>query len=78
MAAVGCAVYVPREEQSEEDLRYMRMALEMAYEAMEHEEVPVGCIFVQDDKVIAKARNRTNELLNVGRSVITNLGYTAC
>lgn len=68
MATVGCATYVPKEEQSEEDLAYMRMALEMAQEAFDHEEVPVGCVFVQDGKVIAKGRNRTNELLNVRRA----------
>lgn len=28
-------------------------------------EVPVGCVFVRDSVIIAKARNRTNELRNV-------------
>lgn len=55
---------MPKEEQSEEDLRWMRAALDMAQEAMDHAEVPVGCVFVKDGRVIAKARNRTNELLN--------------
>jgi tRNA-specific adenosine deaminase 2 len=27
--------------------------------------VPVGCVFVRDGKIIASARNRTNELRNV-------------
>jgi len=39
----------------------------MAEEAMEAKEVPVGCVFVRDDKIIAKARNRTNELRNATR-----------
>ena len=65
MATVGCATYVAPQDQSEEDVRYMRMALDMAQEAMDHEEVPVGCVFVQDGRVIARGRNRTNELLNV-------------
>lgn len=65
MATVGCAQYVPPAEQSAEDLRFMRMAMDMAQEAFDHEEVPVGCVFVQDGRVIAQGRNRTNELLNV-------------
>lgn len=36
-----------------------------AEEALAAGEVPVGCIFVRDRAVIAKARNRTNELRNV-------------
>lgn len=28
-------------------------------------EVPVGCVFVREGEIIAKARNRTNELRNV-------------
>ena len=31
---------------------------------MAAKEVPVGCVFVRDDNIIAKARNRTNELRN--------------
>ncbi|PKI83558.1 Tad2p [Malassezia vespertilionis] len=66
-ATVGCAVYVPREEQSEEDLTWMQIALDMAQDAFDHGEVPVGCVFVQDSRAIAKGRNRTNELLNATR-----------
>ena len=36
-----------------------------AEEAMAAGEVPVGCVFVRNGRVIAKARNRTNELRNV-------------
>jgi tRNA(Arg) A34 adenosine deaminase TadA len=36
-----------------------------ADEAMEAREVPVGCVFVRDGRIIAQARNRTNELKNV-------------
>ena len=36
-----------------------------AEEALEAGEVPVGCIFVRDNKIISKARNRTNQLRNV-------------
>ena len=36
-----------------------------AEEALAAGGVPVGCVFVRDGKIIAKARNRTNELRNV-------------
>ena len=36
-----------------------------AEEALAVGEVPVGCVFVRDDEIIAQARNRTNELRNV-------------
>jgi tRNA(Arg) A34 adenosine deaminase TadA len=42
-----------------------------AEEAFQAKEVPVGCVFVRDGKIIAKARNRTNELRNVSRRIIT-------
>lgn len=45
----------------------MKQALKMAKEAMDHAEVPVGCVFVRDGQIIAQARNRTNELANATR-----------
>ena len=64
----GSAVrYVPPEEQSEEDLKWMRDALAMAQEALDANEVPVGGVFVRHGQVIARGRNRTNELLNATR-----------
>ncbi|PWZ01904.1 hypothetical protein BCV70DRAFT_53228 [Testicularia cyperi] len=66
--ARGSAVkYVPREEQSEEDLKWMREALAMAHEAFDANEVPVGGVFVRNGEIIARGRNRTNELLNATR-----------
>ncbi|KAK0209276.1 cytidine deaminase-like protein [Desarmillaria ectypa] len=38
-----------------------------AQEAFDSSEVPVGCVFVRDGVIIAKARNRTNELRNATR-----------
>lgn len=61
------AVYVAKEDQSEEDKQWMREALLMAEEAFEALEVPVGSVFVRHGKIIAKGRNRTNELMNVSR-----------
>ena len=41
----------------EQNVKYMQMALEEAKLAALEDEVPVGCIIVKDDKVIAKAHN---------------------
>ncbi|KAI0289529.1 cytidine deaminase-like protein [Russula brevipes] len=38
-----------------------------AEEALAASEVPVGCVFVRGGRVIARARNRTNELRNATR-----------
>ncbi|KAG8856511.1 tRNA(adenine34) deaminase [Serendipita sp. 411] len=62
--ALQMSTYVPTEEQLPEHIEWMKVALEMAKEAMEAGEVPVGCVFVRDGVAIAKARNRTNELRN--------------
>lgn len=61
------STYVAPEDQLEEHLGWMKAALDMANEAMEAGEVPVGCVFVRDGRIIAKARNRTNELRNSTR-----------
>ncbi|CAO1626908.1 unnamed protein product [Sympodiomycopsis kandeliae] len=61
------AVYVPKEEQSAIDKKWMREALVMAEEAFEALEVPVGSVFVRNGEIIAKGRNRTNELMNATR-----------
>ncbi|KAF8727172.1 hypothetical protein AX14_007540 [Amanita brunnescens Koide BX004] len=45
-------------------MSWMRKAMEMAEEALAANEVPVGCVFVRNGLIIAKARNRTNELRN--------------
>ncbi|KAI8922882.1 cytidine deaminase-like protein [Entophlyctis helioformis] len=50
---------------SEHDCGHMRRALELAQEAYDVGEVPVGCVFVHDTLgVIGEGRNRTNETLN--------------
>ena len=40
---------------------YMRLALDLAKEAAEAGEVPVGCIIVRDGVVIGRGRNRREE-----------------
>ena len=37
--------------------KYMRMALKEAQKAFDKNEVPVGCIIVKDDQIIARAHN---------------------
>ncbi|KXN84218.1 tRNA-specific adenosine deaminase subunit tad2 [Leucoagaricus sp. SymC.cos] len=50
-----------------EHLKWMQEAMLMAEEALAAGEVPVGCVFVRDARIIARARNRTNELRNATR-----------
>ena len=40
---------------------YMRQALDLAREAMEAGEVPVGCVVVWDGRVVGRGRNRREE-----------------
>ncbi|CCM03971.1 uncharacterized protein FIBRA_06127 [Fibroporia radiculosa] len=54
-------------DKTPEHLEWMRKAMSMAEEALTAGEVPVGCIFVRNGKVVAQARNRTNELRNATR-----------
>lgn len=44
---------------SETDLRYMRAALELAAEAREFDEVPVGAVVVAEQRVVGRGHNRT-------------------
>ncbi|KAL9264990.1 tRNA-specific adenosine deaminase TAD2-like protein [Drosera capensis] len=48
-------------------IRFMEMALQEAKQALERLEVPVGCVIVEDGKVIASGSNRTNETRNATR-----------
>lgn len=47
------------------DEYFMRLALQQAQNAFEQEEVPVGCIVVSNDRIIAKAHNLTETLNDV-------------
>ncbi len=51
------------EEQKAE--KYMRMALKEARKAYAINEVPIGCVIVQDDKVIGRGYNKRNTDKNV-------------
>ena len=47
------------------DEYYMKMALQEAQVALEKDEVPVGCVIVSNNRVIAKAHNLTETLNDV-------------
>ena len=47
------------------DEYYMKMALAEAENALEKDEVPIGCIIVSNDRIIAKAHNLTETLNDV-------------
>lgn len=38
--------------------QFMKLALQMAYKAYKKHDVPVGCVIVKDNKIIAKAYNK--------------------
>ena len=44
---------------------YMERALELAREAAEHGEVPVGCVIVHGGKIIGQGRNQREEKQDV-------------
>jgi len=44
------------------DERYMRMAIDQAYIAEENGDVPIGCVIVHENRVIARACNQREQL----------------
>ncbi|CAO3695760.1 unnamed protein product [Rhizopus stolonifer] len=47
---------------------FMKSAIDVAQEAFDNLEVPVGCVFVLDNtSIIARGRNRPNETCNATR-----------
>ena len=47
------------------DEYFMKMALQEAQNALEEEEIPVGCIIVANNRIIAKSHNLTETLNDV-------------
>ena len=37
--------------------KYMRQAMKQALKAQDKDEVPIGCVIVKDDKIIARGHN---------------------
>ncbi|KAL5182919.1 tRNA-specific adenosine deaminase TAD2 [Glycine soja] len=52
---------------SPETLTFMELAIQQAKLALDVLEVPVGCVIVEDGKVIASGRNRTTQTRNATR-----------
>ncbi|CAB05231.1 CMP/dCMP-type deaminase domain-containing protein [Caenorhabditis elegans] len=48
-------------ELSAEDTAFLEKAFELAQEALDEDEVPVGCVFVVNGTEIGRGRNRVNE-----------------
>ncbi|MBR1815361.1 MAG: tRNA adenosine(34) deaminase TadA [Lachnospiraceae bacterium] len=44
----------------DEDVKYMKQALRLAKKAADNGDVPIGCVIVHNDKVIARGYNRRN------------------
>ncbi|XP_031769238.2 tRNA-specific adenosine deaminase 2 isoform X4 [Galleria mellonella] len=51
---------------------FMKRALELATEAMEAQEVPVGCVFTYNGNIIAESRNSVNITRNPTRHAEIN------
>ena len=47
------------------DEYFMKIALQEAQEAFEKDEVPIGCVVVSNDRIIAKSHNLTETLNDV-------------
>jgi len=49
-------------QNQEKDIYFMNLALKEAKKAFEEDEVPIGCVLVQDGEVIAKGHNQVETL----------------
>ncbi|XP_025722063.1 tRNA-specific adenosine deaminase 2 isoform X1 [Callorhinus ursinus] len=52
---------------AEETEKWMEEAMQMAKEALESTEVPVGCLMVYNNEVVGKGRNEVNQTKNATR-----------
>nr|XP_022903317.1 tRNA-specific adenosine deaminase 2 [Onthophagus taurus] len=57
---------------SNEEKHFMDLAFNYAQEALDNQEVPVGCIFVYNNQIIASGRNTVNETRNATRHAEIN------
>ncbi|RKI26530.1 nucleoside deaminase [bacterium 1xD8-6] len=64
-------------EWTRDDIKYMKEAVRQAKKAGSKEEVPIGCVIVHEDKIIARGYNKRNmqgstlahaELLAIGKA----------
>ena len=50
------------EDMSMDDVKWMKEAIKQAKKAESYDEVPIGCVIVKDDKVIARGYNKRETL----------------
>ncbi|XP_071997456.1 tRNA-specific adenosine deaminase 2 isoform X1 [Engystomops pustulosus] len=55
------------QEMTDEMKVWMDMAFQMAQDALDNGEVPVGCLMVHDKQIIGQGRNEVNETKNATR-----------
>lgn len=54
-----------KKSQINEDLKWMELAYNLALQAYQEKEIPVGAVVVAENKIIAKAYNQTEKLQDV-------------
>lgn len=54
-----------KNKQDKKDLKFMKLALKEAQKAYDIDEVPIGCVIVQNGRVIGKGYNKRNTDRNV-------------
>ncbi|KAG9493595.1 hypothetical protein GDO78_001470 [Eleutherodactylus coqui] len=54
-------------EMTEEMKNWMDKAFQMAQDALDNGEVPVGCLMVHDNQIVGRGRNEVNETKNATR-----------
>ena len=53
------------EQETDIDIKFMRMALDEAHKALERDEVPIGAVIVSKGRVIGRGHNLTEALTDV-------------
>ncbi|CAI5505602.1 unnamed protein product, partial [Closterium sp. Naga37s-1] len=75
--AGDAAAFAPFVSERERRVHFMRLAIAQAEAALTRLEVPVGCVIVHNNKVVAAGSNRTNETRNVSPVCSTAVPTTA-
>ena len=57
-----CSSFLFFEDMSMDDVKWMKEAIKQAKKAESYDEVPIGCVIVKDDKVIARGYNKRETL----------------
>ncbi|XP_076369784.1 tRNA-specific adenosine deaminase 2 isoform X2 [Tachypleus tridentatus] len=71
MDGLGILSYNKKESADFENI-YIKAAFKLAQEALDNGEVPVGCVMVFEDSIIAASRNTVNETKNAVRHAEMN------